>query len=371
MKIGIDAKWYFNGPVSTRTVLQNLLRAAFELYPEHEWVIFLDEKDKDREFPFTQKNITVQYVWAGINQLSNVFVLPRHMRKQQVEVMVFQTYPSFRTSIPSIAFIHDVLFRDFPQFFSGKERLYFWPLSWLAPKADRLIATTLYVKSTLLKYKYTKRADNIDIVPLGVDERYKPLEQHDPIQVANIQKQLGLPDSYILYVGRLNVRKNIENLLRALNLLKDQQIPLVIVGKEDSKAPDLVQLLADRQLKERIVFTGGISDEALQVVYAKAKLFCFPSFAEGFGLPPLEALASGTPVVVSNSTSLPEVCGDAALYIDPSDPKSIASAINALLDDPVLYAQKRQSGIIRAKEFQWKESAQQFMNSILKATQRN
>lgn len=118
MRIGIDAKSYFQGPVSTRVVLQNILPELFKLYPEHEWIIFLDKEDKDRHFPFTQKNITIQYVWANNNLLSNVFILPGLIKKLNIGTVVFQMFPSFKSKTASVAFIHDVLFRDFPQFFT-------------------------------------------------------------------------------------------------------------------------------------------------------------------------------------------------------------------------------------------------------------
>src|SRR3954467_13815580 len=119
MRIGLDAKWYFRGPISTQTILHNLLPLLVE-YKEHEWVIFLDQKAKHAGFSPTASNVTIQYVWAGNNLLSNVFVLPRYIKKRKLDLIVFQTFPA-RVRIPSIAFIHDVLFREYPQFFTWKE----------------------------------------------------------------------------------------------------------------------------------------------------------------------------------------------------------------------------------------------------------
>jgi glycosyltransferase involved in cell wall biosynthesis len=367
MRIGIDAKQYFTGPVSSRVVLQNLLPELFSLYPEQEWVIFLDRKDEGLSFPFRGENIHFQYVWADNNQLSNLLLLPAHLRRLHVDVMVFLTFPSIFSRIPSIAFIHDVLFRDYPQFFSLKERLYFLPQALLTRRATRLAVTTEFVAGDLLRYRYTRSRSLIDLVPLGVNGNFKPAAAHDEGVLGRVRSKFGLPDRYLLYVGRLNVRKNIETLLRALLLMQDRDIPLVIVGKEDSKAPDLRELLSMPEIARRTVLTGGMTDEEVRATYAMAMVFCFPSFAEGFGLPPLEAMASGVPAVVANSTSLPEVCGDAAVYIDPSSPRSIAGALDTLLTDPLLYSRKRSAGLARVKAYSWARTGRALMECITKA----
>ena len=126
MKIAIDAKSFYSGPVSTRVILQNLIPELIRLYPDVDWVIFLDKKDKAFDFPYKGKNIHLEYVWAGVNQVSNLFVLPRYSKKNKIDLIVYQMFPGITTSTRSVAFIHDVLFRDFPDFFTWKEKLYFF-----------------------------------------------------------------------------------------------------------------------------------------------------------------------------------------------------------------------------------------------------
>jgi glycosyltransferase involved in cell wall biosynthesis len=365
MTIGIDAKWFFRGPVSTRVILQNLLPELFLHFPEHEWIIFLDIRDKKAQFPFQSPKVKIQYVWAEINMISNLFFLNRKFKSLGVEVMVYQTFPSLTNKIPSISFIHDVLFRDYSEFFTWKEKLYFFPLNWLTRNRSlRLIATTESVSDDLLKYRYTSSKSRIDIVPLAVSKMYKPLAFHNDANLLAVREKFRLPERYLLYVGRLNVRKNIENLLKSLLLLHDSQIKLVIVGKADWKTPDLREILSKPEISKRIILTGSVSDDELAFVYSMACVFCFPSFAEGFGLPPLEAMASGVPVVVSDTTSLPEVCGNAAVYINPYKSESIADGINELLENHALYGQQKINGLQRAKEFTWERSARAFMKSI-------
>jgi glycosyltransferase involved in cell wall biosynthesis len=364
MRVGIDAKSIYTGPVSTRIVLQNLLPELFGLYPGIEWVVFLDIKDKAKGFPYSGQKIQLVYVWAGMNQLSNLFVLPRYCKKLQLDLIVYQTFPALTRGTASIAFIHDVLFRDYPEFFTWKERLYFTTLPFLTRKAARVTATTSFVANDLVRYRYVKDRSGIDIVPLGVSAAFKPREQWDRSVLEDIQKRLSLPDRFLLFVGRLNVRKNLENLLKALPLMTDQQIRLVVVGKTDWKAPKLEALLSDAGIGKRVIMTGGITDGELLAVYTLATVFCFPSFAEGFGLPPLEAMASGVPVIVADRTSLPEVCGDAASYAEPEDPASIARAADRLLSDQTLYQEKKAAGIRRAAQFTWANTAKAFRKSI-------
>jgi len=367
MKIAIDAKSFYTGPVSTRIILKNLVPELVRLFPDVDWIIFLDKKDKSLDFPCKQKNVHLQYIWAGVNQISNLFVLSRYLKRHKVDLAIYQMFPAIKSSTPSITFIHDVLFMDFPEFFTWKERFYFSPISFLAKRSNRVIATTEFVANDLVKHKYVTDRPAIDIVPLGVSFEFKPAEQHDPAFLESVKKRLQLPDHYLLFVGRLNIRKNLENLLKAIRFIKDKQILLVIVGEPDWKAPQVDKIMSDPTIQQRILMLGNVSDQDLLAIYALSAIFCFPSFAEGFGLPPLEAMASGVPVIVSNATSLPEVCGNAATYADPNQPLEIAEAINSLLGSLALYNQKKNEGIKRAAQFTWEKTAIAFMNSIHKA----
>jgi glycosyltransferase involved in cell wall biosynthesis len=197
----------------------------------------------------------------------------------------------------------------------------------------------------------------------GVEPTFRTLDKHSNAIIDSVKHRYDLPDKFLLFVGRLNLRKNVSTLLKAIPLLKDKNIPLVIVGANDWKQSNHEKILNDPALKGRIHFIGAVYNE-LNVIYSLAKVFCFPSFAESFGLPPLEAMASGIPVVVSNTTSLPEICGDAGNYVNPESPKEIALAIDNLLIDDQLYRTKKQLGLNRSKEFTWEASAQTVLNCM-------
>ncbi|MFL5772392.1 MAG: glycosyltransferase, partial [Flavisolibacter sp.] len=170
MRIAIDAKQYFNGPISTRTILQNLLPKLFELYNENEWLVFFDKKDQHLGSPFQQQNIRIIYVPTLTNMFSNLFILPQQIAKLKPDVTLFMMFtPLFRKSRTAV-FIHDVLFREYPQYFTRTEKLYFWPISRLTPKADRIICTSEYVSGKLLEYQFASTKSKIDIIPLGISE---------------------------------------------------------------------------------------------------------------------------------------------------------------------------------------------------------
>jgi len=366
MKIGIDAKWLFSGNISGKLFIRNILPELFSLHPEIEWHIFLNEKEKSLYFPFRNENIYIHYVWAGFNMLSNLFVLSKFAKRLQLDVVLFQTFSLKRKYFKSVVFIHDVLFKKYPEYFTLKERLYFKPLKWTVRTADRIITTSEYVKSDLEIFHYAKKDQPVDVVPSGITDIFKPVSFHNKEMLNKVKMKYDLPESYLLFVGRLNARKNIETLIKSLHLLNDKSISLVIVGNKNWKFHTLNHLI-NKELGSRIFFTGEVTDDELSKIYAMAKIFCFPSFAEGFGLPPLEAMASGIPAIVSNTTSMPEVCGKAALYVDPNNSKDIAEKITTLLENRIIYEQKIKEGLEWAKNYTWRKTANGIMKSIFAA----
>ena len=367
MKIGIDAKWLFDGHISGRLFIQNVLPELIALHPEIEWHIFLDKKNKRFELPIKEQNITVHYVWAGFNMLSNLFVLPRYAKRLNLDAVLFQTFAPKGTSFKSIVFIHDVLFRNYPQYFTWTEKIYFSPLKWTVPLADRILTTTEFVKNELVKHKYSKD-QLVDLAPSGVTKIFKPQSQCDKEFLMKTRQKFDLPDSYLLYVGRLNERKNIHGLINAMTLLKNN-IPLVVVGEKDWKLPPKKDMQPYEFLKSQIHFLGNVTDEELACIYASATVFCFPSFAEGFGLPPLEAMAAGIPVIVSNTTAMPEVCSEFALFVDPHSSKDIAEKINWVLSNGNYCQQRITEGVKWSGQYTWKRTAEGIMKSIFSAVE--
>ena len=197
-----------------------------------------------------------------------------------------------------------------------------------------------------------------------MNEIFKPKHFFDANEIDRIKYKYSLPERYLLFVGRLNVRKNVDNLLRAIPLLKNSEIKLLIVGSEDWKTSNYSQLVYELGIENRVQFKGAIYNDDLSVIFSLATVFCFPSLAESFGLPALEAMASGVPVVVSNSTALPEICGKAGNYVNPIDFNDIAAVIDNLLHNPAYSELKSKQSVERANYFSWHKSAEQILNCL-------
>jgi glycosyltransferase involved in cell wall biosynthesis len=293
MKIGIDAKWLFTGHISGKLFIQNILPELFALHPEIEWHIFLDKRNKNFTLPFKNDNIKIHYIWAKFNMVSNLFILPGYAKRLQLDAVLFQTFFKKKGAFKTIVFIHDILFKNYPQFFTWKERLYFKPLKWITSSADRVITTTEFVKRELIRFQYTKPHQPIDIAPSGVTDIFKPSYQHDQAFLQHVREKYKLPEIYLLFAGRLNARKNIRGLIRSLGVPGRQKYSSCNCRRGKIGRHLKYMSFCPKRNKRRIVFTGFVTDDELAAIYAMAKAFCFPSFAEGFGLPPLEAMASG------------------------------------------------------------------------------
>lgn len=364
MKIGIDAKWYFEGPPSGKRVVRNLVNSMLSIDDRNEYVVFLDRRHKDRKFPrFANAKVTMCYIWAGNNALSNLFVVPFYSFRQGVDATLYQTFISPFDRAKKVAYIHDVLFLSNPEYYTLVERIYFSPLKLLTKWSTAIVTVSETEKNRLLRYKYSTSPEKIVVAYHGVEDSFRPREAHPAAEIEGVRKQFNLPDRFLLFVGRLNLRKNVDNLLRAIPLLRDKTIPLIIVGSDNWKKSNHEDIVKQSGVHDRIHFKGAVYKE-LSAIYSMSTIFCFPSYAESFGLPPLEAMACGVPVVTSNTTSLPEICGDAGSYVNPERPEEIADAIDNLLINAQLYQEKKTLGLQQASKFTWDAAAKTIINCL-------
>jgi len=363
LRIGFDAKWFFTGNPSGRVVVSNILPHLVAQNPQHEFYIFLKESDKDKTFPIKESNVHIIYVWGEISLLSNIFIIPLKAWRLRLDVFLFQYNSPLFSNFIRIAYIYDVIFESSPQYFTLREKIYFSPMRLLARHAQKICTISKSERNRILKYKYSKN-NNVDVVYLGVREAFKPRSFFETTFLDEVKKTYNLPDDFVLYVGRLNERKNISNLFYAIPLVKNKSVKFVFAGTYDGKSFDALKKIEELKIKDKVILTGFVKDEHLPPLYSLARLFCYVSYDEGFGLPPVESMAAGVPVVVANTGSLPEVCGDAGNYIDPHKPEEIAFMIDTLLADDSLYEKKAAIGISRAKEFTWQKAAEQLMHSI-------
>jgi glycosyltransferase involved in cell wall biosynthesis len=223
------------------------------------------------------------------------------------------------------------------------------------PFVDRIITVSRASERDIVRF-FRVRPDCVATIPFGVSPRFGPRAAS---QVFDTLSRYGIVPPYLLTVGALQARKNLETLLESFARLRVEGLPhrLVVVGRKAWKSEGIFHRLDDLGLGDAVVLTGYVDDADLPALYAGAACFVFPSIYEGFGLPPLEAMACGVPVVTSNTSSLPEVVGDAAITVDPHDVSGFVAAIRTIVDQPALADKLRARGLERAQRFTWERAA--------------
>jgi glycosyltransferase involved in cell wall biosynthesis len=238
-------------------------------------------------------------------------------------------------------------------------------------KARRILTVSQASKRDILHFFDVPEA-RITVVPNGIDSRF--LQQPDQEHVERVRQRYQLDHPFVLYVGNIKPHKNIDRLIdafsRAHHRRDVEDLRLIIIGDEPSKYPRLRQTVHRHRLDKQVRFFGFQPIETLSVFYRLARVFVFPSLYEGFGLPPLEAMACGTPVVTSSVSSLPEVTGGAALLVDPADPDAIADGLVRAATDEALRADLIARGLARARDFSWADSVRRIHGVYMEVLER-
>ena len=356
MRIGIDARKLHDFGIGT--YIRNLLRQLARLDRETEYILLSRPEDR-QALGALGPNLRSVSETADNYSVAEQFRVPWALKRERVDLFHAPHYvlPPL-VSCKSVVTIHDCIHLMFPQYLPNRLALAYarTSIAMAARRATRVLTVSQSSKRDILKFVDVP-PDKIDVIYNAYDERFgvEPREE----DVVRVRERYQLHGEFVLYAGNVKPHKNLGRLIEAFHHVRNRgldHLKLVLIGDDISKYAALRRAVHQHQLHKYVRFLGYLPEETLAVMYRLAGVFVFPSLYEGFGLPPLEAMASGTPVVTSNVSSLPEVAGDAALLVDPYDPTAIADGIYTVLTDVSVRTALSQKGLARVRQFSWETS---------------
>ena len=359
MRIAIDASTISTqgGP---RTYVLGLLEALLKFDRENSYTIFYNDRDHLGRFPQAR-----EIVLPGKKPLARLWrehlLLPQACRHERIDLLHCpKSAIPFRSPCPVVVTLHDLIPLKHPETEKFAARLY-WRLQIpIAARRSNFIITDSEHARAEIMTDFNVPSERIRAIMLGFNPAMS--EKRDRSTSQKVLSRYNLPDNYILYVGTIQPRKNLATLIEAFHLLKrDRCIPhkLVIVGRKGWLYDQLFKRIRALGLNDEILFTGFVPDEELPSIYDRACVFVYLSLFEGFGLPPLEAMACGIPVITSDTTSLPEVVGEAGIILPPMDIRRVCEALRQVLGDEALRRTMRKKGLERALLFSWEATARE------------
>ncbi len=390
MRIGIDASCWWSKRGFGRFT-RELLIAMFEEERNHEFFLFVDRPPEPEmlrpnihviQVDISQ-HVTEAAVAEGSRSVKDIWAFTRSISKHSLDVLFFPAVYSWFPApfrLPTVVTLHDAIAEHFPDLiFPDKKGRLLWSLKMRLARwqASRIMTVSEAAKKEIVKYLGIK-PDKIDVVSEAADPRFKPVLDTDERLAA--RNRAGLPNGVrlIVYVGGLAPHKNIPGLLSGLSQAMQRggidDVHLALIGDLDgdgfhSHYEELDKIVkADPKLTGRVHFTGFVSDEDLVTLYSDSLAVTLPSFSEGFGLPAIEAMACGVPVLASSAGSIPEVVGDAGLYFDPYKVEQIANSIHQLATETDTLDDLRTKASQRAAQFTWSKAAKLAFNCLEGAT---
>ena len=356
MRIAIDGRLvaYRTGGIANYTVC--LARALRRIDRDDELLLLVARRQRGRVVPGLDQRRLLTPPHHRLEQLA----LPLELSRLKLDLLHSPDFiPPFRRRCRAVITVHDLAFLRFPGTVTDDSRRYYGQLKRATQSADGIIAVSEATRRDLVELLDVP-PQRVRVIHHATDEQFRPLPPDD---VVAFRAWRGLPERFVLWVGTLEPRKNLTTLLRAYALLKEQSRldgwPLIVVGERGWLYEDTLRLVEALRLTDEVRFIGPAPPQELAYLYNAARLFVFPSLYEGFGFPPLEAMACGTPVVAAHTSSLPEVLGEAALFVAPHDAEGFADAIERVLADEALWRELRQRGLAQAACYSWEKTATQ------------
>jgi glycosyltransferase involved in cell wall biosynthesis len=357
MRIGVDARLMQHQPAGITRYTRHLLQELAKLNQRDEFIVF--QHRRHRPPLIEEANFRRATLFAPVHTRIEQWLLPLELVRFSLDLLHSTDFiPPLYTTIPTVITVHDLAFLHWPHFLTKNSAAYYGQIDRAVRHAKHIIVPSESTKQDLTAMLGVPPI-KISVIYEAADDLFVPL----PLEAtrAEVMKKYQLPASFILFVGTIEPRKNVDGLIRAFHHLRNKygvnDTALVIAGGRGWLYNETLALIRELQLEQSVFLVGRVVDEELHKLYVSARCHVHAAHYEGFGLPPLEAMACGTPTIVSNVSSLPEVVGDAALLVDPSNWEEIAVAIHRLLSDHQLHAELREKGLQRARYFNWESSA--------------
>lgn len=356
MKILIDIRLLARGGVSgIEEYTKNLLRHIFNIDKDNKYILFYNGLKKNPlNFSFPNCSIIDWHLPNRIFDFSSRFLAWPKLGQHLGADLIFSPHFNFleQGRTPRVITFHDLSFLHHPYFFSWKQKIWHWVQNFRlqARRANKIIAVSQFTKNDLVNTLGLPE-EKIEVIYSGISEDFKKINN----------PKLPIAEPFILYLGTLEPRKNIIALIRAFNIIKTDHVfkdfKLILAGRTGWLYNDILKEAGCSFYREDIIFWGPVSQEEKINLYNAAKVFVYPSFFEGFGFPPLEAQACGCPTVVADRTSLPEILGQSAIFVDPWRVDEMAEAIKAVISETTLRRKLVADGLKNASRFSWTAAA--------------
>ncbi|WP_088653585.1 glycosyltransferase family 4 protein [Geofilum rhodophaeum] len=354
MKIGYDAKRVYHNRTGLGNYSRDLIRILSTFFPEHSYVLF----NPKRNFPllFQSSSEAVIEVLPSTRLTRFFYNLWRQFFiKSDLLVQGIQIFHGLsgeipfglgRTGIKTVVTVHDLIFLRYPQFYSVFDRyIHKLKAKYAVNHSDVIVAVSEQTKKDIVSF-FKINPDKISVIYQGCQEVFKQRFSQEAHE--SVLKKYGLPARFILNVGTIEARKNI---LSGVKAIRDMAIDLVIVGSETAYTQRVKDFIAENKMGTRVHFLKGVSSEELAILYQTAQVFVYPSLFEGFGIPIIEALFSGTPVITSKDGCFSEAGGPSSIYVNPHKPEELKAALESVLSDENLQAHMREEGLRYAQRF--------------------
>ncbi len=374
MHIAIDAHSVGAELGGNESYATNLIEALAEIDQTNLYTLFVTKAAAIKRFADRWPNFQVKLTLPHTPLVRIPLTLSRELRRHPVDLLHVQyTAPPF-APCPIVSTVHDLAFEHLPETFNRR--------SWMqmrltvrrtARRAAHIITVSDYSRDDIIR-TYKIPPERITVTHEAAPAHFAPVD--DPAELKRVRDQYGITRNYVLSLSSIQPRKNLVRLIEAYTQLRranaDERFPqLVLAGKRGWLEHETFRAAGQSAITKDILFTGYVPDRDLTGLYSGALCFVYPSYFEGFGLPLVEAMQCGVPVIAGNRTSVPEVVGDAGFLFDPFSTDELANAIKRLVDNPSLCAALRDKGLARAKTFSWQSTARQTLRVYQQVGKRN